>query len=317
MDDIADRAGVSKPVLYQHFPGKLELYLALLDAHCDALVAARPHGAGVDRRTTSCGSTRRSAAYFDFVDDESGGLPARLRVRPDATSRPCGDRVDARRGRVRRGDRRRSSPRTPACPERARRAARRRAGRDGPGDARVPGSPRGARCSREEAARAAGRLRLAGHRVLPRPEAAAADAPAGSAARAARPGPPPTPAGTSLEAGASRAAAPRRPGGPATAPSATNREGGTVEVKIGVQHVAREITWTRPSLDRGGPRRRRRGHERRRAGPASRTRTARSSSSRPTSSAYVEIGAPSAAGSGSAADAPGATAARLRPAARV
>src|SRR3712207_8961779 len=27
MDDIADRAGVSKPVLYQHFPGKLELYL--------------------------------------------------------------------------------------------------------------------------------------------------------------------------------------------------------------------------------------------------------------------------------------------------
>src|SRR5580698_9299710 len=31
MDEIADRAGVSKPVLYQHFPGKLELYLALLD----------------------------------------------------------------------------------------------------------------------------------------------------------------------------------------------------------------------------------------------------------------------------------------------
>ena len=32
MDDIAERAGVSKPVLYQHFPGKLDLYLALLDA---------------------------------------------------------------------------------------------------------------------------------------------------------------------------------------------------------------------------------------------------------------------------------------------
>src|SRR3954471_19361707 len=38
MDDIAERAGVSKPVLYQHFPGKLELYLALLDTHCDTLV---------------------------------------------------------------------------------------------------------------------------------------------------------------------------------------------------------------------------------------------------------------------------------------
>ena len=31
MDEIADRAGVSKPVLYQHFPGKLDLYLAMLE----------------------------------------------------------------------------------------------------------------------------------------------------------------------------------------------------------------------------------------------------------------------------------------------
>ena len=37
MDDIAERAGVSKPVLYQHFPGKLELYLALLDQRADDL----------------------------------------------------------------------------------------------------------------------------------------------------------------------------------------------------------------------------------------------------------------------------------------
>ncbi|MEB3365972.1 TetR/AcrR family transcriptional regulator [Saccharopolyspora mangrovi] len=38
MDDIAERAGVSKPVLYQHFPGKLELYLALLETHGNELV---------------------------------------------------------------------------------------------------------------------------------------------------------------------------------------------------------------------------------------------------------------------------------------
>src|SRR3954469_12843976 len=38
MDEIAERAGVSKPVLYQHFPGKLELYLALLDVHVDDMV---------------------------------------------------------------------------------------------------------------------------------------------------------------------------------------------------------------------------------------------------------------------------------------
>ncbi len=38
MDDIADAAGVSKPVLYQHFSSKLDLYLALLDQACDRLV---------------------------------------------------------------------------------------------------------------------------------------------------------------------------------------------------------------------------------------------------------------------------------------
>lgn len=40
MDDIADSAGVSKPVLYQHFPGKRELYLALLDSACDTVIEA-------------------------------------------------------------------------------------------------------------------------------------------------------------------------------------------------------------------------------------------------------------------------------------
>src|SRR5262252_9601490 len=37
MDDIAERAGVSKPVLYQHFPSKLDLYVALLDQHAQML----------------------------------------------------------------------------------------------------------------------------------------------------------------------------------------------------------------------------------------------------------------------------------------
>ena len=40
MDEIADRAKVSKPVLYQHFPSKLDLYLAVLDLHIDSLVFA-------------------------------------------------------------------------------------------------------------------------------------------------------------------------------------------------------------------------------------------------------------------------------------
>ena len=40
MDDIADRAGVSKPVLYQHFTSKLDLYLDLLDVAIEDLLAA-------------------------------------------------------------------------------------------------------------------------------------------------------------------------------------------------------------------------------------------------------------------------------------
>ena len=70
MDDIAERAGVSKPVLYQHFPGKLELYLALLDTHCDAMVdhIRDAMGATTDNKERVRGAVR---AYFDFVDHES------------------------------------------------------------------------------------------------------------------------------------------------------------------------------------------------------------------------------------------------------
>lgn len=70
MDEIAERAGVSKPVLYQHFPGKLELYLALLDTHCDAIIAKVRSAmlATPDNKERVKGAVR---AYFDFVDHES------------------------------------------------------------------------------------------------------------------------------------------------------------------------------------------------------------------------------------------------------
>ena len=70
MDDIAERAGVSKPVLYQHFPGKLELYLALLDTHCDAIIAKVRSAmlSTTDNRERVRGAVR---AYFEFVDHES------------------------------------------------------------------------------------------------------------------------------------------------------------------------------------------------------------------------------------------------------
>jgi AcrR family transcriptional regulator len=66
MDEIAERAGVSKPVLYQHFPGKLELYIALLDESVDELVR-------IVRDALSSTTDNRQRvpatfqAFFDFV----------------------------------------------------------------------------------------------------------------------------------------------------------------------------------------------------------------------------------------------------------
>ncbi|GAB3655141.1 TetR/AcrR family transcriptional regulator [Zhihengliuella somnathii] len=66
MDEIAEAAHVSKPVLYQHFPGKRELYLALLDHHVDALTTAMLTAL----RSTEDNKERVNAAirtYFEFV----------------------------------------------------------------------------------------------------------------------------------------------------------------------------------------------------------------------------------------------------------
>ena len=86
MDDIASRAGVSKPVLYQHFPGKLDLYLALLDASADALVdAVRAALAATHDNHQRVEGT--IAAYFAFVSDQAGAF--RLVFESDLTAEPA------------------------------------------------------------------------------------------------------------------------------------------------------------------------------------------------------------------------------------
>ncbi|HEY0699170.1 MAG TPA: TetR/AcrR family transcriptional regulator, partial [Micromonospora sp.] len=92
MDDIAERAGVSKPVLYQHFPGKLELYLALLDTQCDAIVA-KVHEAVESTSDNKERVSNSVRAYFDFVDHESEAF--RLVFESDLRNEPAvRDRVD-------------------------------------------------------------------------------------------------------------------------------------------------------------------------------------------------------------------------------
>ena len=92
MDDIAERAGVSKPVLYQHFSSKLDLYLALLDAGIEELHAA--YTAGL--RSTSDNKVRVQRtvqAYFAFVEDPQGAF--RLVFESDLINEPAvRERVD-------------------------------------------------------------------------------------------------------------------------------------------------------------------------------------------------------------------------------
>ncbi len=92
MDDIAERAGVSKPVLYQHFPGKLELYLALLDDACDAIIA----NCRAALESTNDNKQRVAAAmdaFYGYVAHDAGAF--RLVFESDLTSEPAvRDHVD-------------------------------------------------------------------------------------------------------------------------------------------------------------------------------------------------------------------------------
>jgi AcrR family transcriptional regulator len=98
MDDIAERAGVSKPVLYQHFPGKLELYLALLDQSCDTIIEATR----VALRATDDNKQRVTATmrvFYDYVASAQGAFrlvfesdltnEAAVRERVDRVVREC------------------------------------------------------------------------------------------------------------------------------------------------------------------------------------------------------------------------------------
>lgn len=73
MDDVAREAGVTKPILYDHFPSKRDLYLALLEADLASL-KERVHTA----LETSRGNRERIRAsfqaYFDFVDEHAEGF---------------------------------------------------------------------------------------------------------------------------------------------------------------------------------------------------------------------------------------------------
>ena len=79
-------------MLYQHFPGKLELYLALLDTSCEAIVASVRDAL----KSTEDNKQRVAAtmhAFYDYVANAQGAF--RLVFESDLTNEPAvRERVD-------------------------------------------------------------------------------------------------------------------------------------------------------------------------------------------------------------------------------
>jgi AcrR family transcriptional regulator len=77
---------VSKPVLYQHFPGKLELYLALLDESAEELV----HRVSDALSSTDDNRERVPATFKAFYDFVGGtGEAFRLVFESDLSNEPA------------------------------------------------------------------------------------------------------------------------------------------------------------------------------------------------------------------------------------
>ena len=87
VEDIAAAAGVSKPVVYEHFGGKEGLYAVVVDREIQALVGA------VQGALTSAGSSRElieraAMALLDYIESSTDGF--RILVRDSPTGHPTG-----------------------------------------------------------------------------------------------------------------------------------------------------------------------------------------------------------------------------------
>ncbi|MGW0615148.1 TetR/AcrR family transcriptional regulator [Streptomyces sp. NPDC002788] len=79
IDEIASAAGISRPLVYHYFPGKLSLYEAALKRASDDLAGrfVEPHEGPLGARLL-----RVMRRYFDFVDEHGPGFSALMRGGP-------------------------------------------------------------------------------------------------------------------------------------------------------------------------------------------------------------------------------------------
>ncbi|MER7053112.1 MULTISPECIES: TetR/AcrR family transcriptional regulator [unclassified Streptomyces] len=92
VDEIASAAGISRPLVYHYFPGKLSLYEAALRRASDDLAARF-----VEPREGPLGARllRVMRRYFDFVDEHGPGFSALMRGGPAVGSSTADALVDS------------------------------------------------------------------------------------------------------------------------------------------------------------------------------------------------------------------------------
>ncbi|MFC8417906.1 TetR/AcrR family transcriptional regulator [Streptomyces coelicoflavus] len=92
IDEIASAAGISRPLVYHYFPGKLSLYEAALQRAADDLAArfAEPRQGPLGARLL-----RVMGRYFDFVDEHGPGFSALMRGGPAVGSSTTNALVDS------------------------------------------------------------------------------------------------------------------------------------------------------------------------------------------------------------------------------
>ncbi|MFD7435597.1 TetR/AcrR family transcriptional regulator [Streptomyces sp. NPDC059861] len=92
IDEIASAAGISRPLVYHYFPGKLSLYEAALQRAADDLAGrfVEPHEGPLGARLR-----RVMHRFFDFVDDHGPGFSALMRGGPAGGSSRTNALIDA------------------------------------------------------------------------------------------------------------------------------------------------------------------------------------------------------------------------------
>ncbi|MFF0783309.1 TetR/AcrR family transcriptional regulator [Streptomyces sp. NPDC003720] len=92
IDEIAAAAGISRPLVYHYFPGKLSLYEAALKRASEDLASrfAEPHEGPLGARLL-----RVMRRYFDFVDEHGPGFSALMRGGPAVGSSTTNALIDS------------------------------------------------------------------------------------------------------------------------------------------------------------------------------------------------------------------------------